>query len=351
MSTRPTLSHESPQLNENPPSPERTPGGGPGADVTDEAVIAGVDIGGTTTHAVLCTPDFGVLARTSAPTPTAGGGTAMIGLAIDLVEHLLAEAGAARARLIGVGVGAAGVVDNEAGVVLVASDTFTNWAGHPITGTITERFGVPAFLENDVNAFLVGEVFAGAITGEANALAIMLGTGVGGALWLDGRLYGGPRGAAGEIGHTPGFGVLPCSCRRHGHLETLAGGRQLGLRYAERAGAAAGPEVGADEVYRRAIEGDAVAREVFATAGRALAQAITTVAALMDVTTVVIGGGVANAWPLLEPAIRRELDAEPPVSGHPIVLQHSTLGDDAVAVGAAIQAHRRLAAPVPSMPR
>jgi len=296
-------------------------------------VIAGVDIGGTATQVILCTPALEILGRATAPTPR--GGDAMIAAAVGMIGRLVSERAT---ELLGVGIGAAGVVDSAAGDVLVASDTFVDWAGYRVTTEVTRRVGVPAFLENDVNAFLTGEIADGAIKVETDALAIMLGTGVGGALWVDGALFSGPHGAAGEIGHMPGFGDALCSCGRHGHLESVAAGRQLEVRYRE----SGGEQVGAAEIARRAAAGEEAAGQVFRTAGRAVGQAISAVSALVDVTTVVIGGGVSRAWQLLAPAIDGYLADEPPVSGLPIRIEHSTLGKDAVAVGAASRVRAEL---------
>lgn len=165
-------------------------------------VYAGVDIGGTTTQVVLCTP--------TSPWSTASRCSR-------------------RPR-------AAGVVDTRTGRILVASDSFTGWAGFPVTATIEQALGIPAFPDNDVNAFLRGEVSKGAAAGEPYVLGMTLGTGVGGALWMNGALVDGPHGAAGEMGHIPGFGELPCTCGGRGHLETLASGRSITARCAERTG-------------------------------------------------------------------------------------------------------------------
>lgn len=289
-------------------------------------LIAGVDIGGTATQVVLCTPDLRIVARAKAPTPQ--GGDAMIDSAVAMIEALRAERGV---PLLGVGIGAAGVVDSRTGTVLVASDTFTGWAGYRVTDTVSARLGVPSFLENDVNAFLIGEIAAGAIRGEDNALALMLGTGVGGAFWAGGQIFPGAHGAAGEIGHMPGFGDLLCTCGRHGHLETVAAGRQIAARYRELAGVV----LDTARIAERAASGDEAARLVFHNAGAAVGQAISVAAALADIATVVIGGGVSQAWDLLAPSIHGYLEAEPPVSGYPIRIERSILGKDAVAVGAA----------------
>ncbi|MGW0580971.1 ROK family protein [Streptomyces sp. NPDC002920] len=294
-------------------------------------VVAGVDIGGTTTQVVLCAADLGVIDRLGVPTPAAEGGAAMVGAALDALRRLLDRI---PCRLLGVGVGAAGVVDARAGRILVASDSFRDWAGFPVTATVEEALGVPASLDNDVNAFLRGEVARGAVAGERHVLGMTLGTGVGGALWLDGALYDGPNGAAGEIGHVPGFGGLRCTCGGHGHLETLASGRSIAARYAERTGRS-GARFTARGVAEAAALGDADALDVYEAAGAAVARAILVAAGLLDVTTFVIGGGVSRAWALLEPSLRRTLTAEPPVSGHPVRVLPAALGDDAVAVGAA----------------
>lgn len=305
----------------------------------DRTLFAGVDIGGTTTQVVLCDDELTVLDRAETATPAADGGPAMMRAALDALGPLL---GRTPGRLTGAGVGAAGVVDSAAGRILVASDSFRGWAGFPVAATVTDALGVPAFLDNDVNAFLYGEVSGGAVRGERDVLGITLGTGVGGALWADGRLFAGPHGAAGEIGHIPGFGDLPCSCGGRGHLETLASARSIVARYAERTGR----RLGAREVAEAAGLGDEDALAVYRAAGAGIARAIVMTAGVVDITTVVVGGGVSGAWPLLEPLVRAQLAAEPPVSGHPVRLVRAALGSDAVPVGAAARARREMTAGV-----
>lgn len=297
------------------------------------AVIAGIDVGGTNTAVVLTDPDLGVVGRADLPTPAHEGGATIVAAALDAVAGLLDRHGA---TLTGVGVGAAGVVDTATGTVLVTGNSFTGWAGYGVTEAITAALGVPATLDNDVNAFLLGEVATGAVAGETDVLGMTLGTGVGGALVLGGALFAGPRGAAGEIGHVPGFGDAPCTCGQSGHLETIAGARGISDRYAERVGRT-DRLLSAREVADAARLGDPDAQAVFATAGWGLARAALLTAGILDVTTVVVGGGIARSWDLLEPAVRAAIAAEPPVSGASIRLAHSTLGSDAVALGAAAQ--------------
>jgi glucokinase len=161
---------------------------------------------------------------------------------------------------------------------------------------------------------------------------------VGGALWLGGALYAGPGGAAGEIGHMPGFGDRPCTCGAAGHLETLASGLSISRLHLERSGAL----LTALEVAGAAVAGDQPAREIFDEVGRALARAVLVGTALLDIDTVVIGGGVSNAWKLFQPALFEQLRVEPPVRGAAPSIVLAELGALAVATGAAIRSHQPL---------
>jgi glucokinase len=298
----------------------------------DRDVVAGIDVGGTTMQVVLVDAARRMVAHASTHTPAAEGGAAILDAGAVLVDYLLERHGL---TLRGIGVGAAGVVDAAAGRILVVSDSFTGWAGFDVRGFLEARYAVPVTLANDVNAFLAGEMSGGAGVGRDNALGITLGTGVGGALWLGGRLFTGPGGAAGEIGHAPGFGNLPCTCGEKGHLETLASGRSISGRY-ERS---TGERVAAVELAARAHAGDATAAGIFRQAGEGMARAILITTALLDIETVVIGGGVSNAWSLLHPAMVAALETEPPVRGGAPAIVRGELGDSAVAQGAAALAY------------
>lgn len=299
------------------------------------AGLVGIDIGGTKIAALLVSEEGAVLARGSVPAPAALGGCAMADAAAGLVRALVAEADV---TLVAAGVGAAGVIDHETGTIRAASATFVGWAGFPLADELEARLGVPVRVENDVNAFLLGEAAADGRT-DRDVLGVMLGTGVGGALIIDGELHHGPHGAAGEIGHTPGYSDLVCTCGQTGHLETLASGTSIALRYQERT---AGQVLDAREVADRARSGDADAIAVFDAAGRALALACASAATILDLPCAIVGGGVTAAWDLLAPAITRTLRTDSPVSGIPLRIIPAVLGSDAVALGAIETARRAL---------
>ena len=299
-------------------------------DTTMPTVVAGIDIGGTKVSALLVDDKFKVLARGSVPAPAREGGAAMADAAAHLVARLVAETGT---LLVAAGVGAAGVVDSDRGVIRAASMMFTDWAGFELAEALTDRLGVPVRIENDVNAFLMGEVASRDIGDDV--LGIMLGTGVGGAVVLAGELRHGPNGAAGEIGHTPGYSDIVCTCGQVGHLETVASGVSIGLRYGERTG-----DTGLDarQVAERAHSGDPDARAVFDAAGRAVALAGASAAGILDLGVVIVGGGVTHAWDLLAPSIAATLRTDSPISGMPLRIDRARLGPDAVALGAAASA-------------
>jgi len=298
---------------------------------------AGIDIGGTKISALVVDERGMIHARGAVAAPARDGGRAMADAAAALVFDLVEQSAV---TLRAAGVGAAGVIDHDTATIRAASATFVDWVGFPLGAQLSARLGVPVGVENDVNAFLLGEAAAADIRDEV--LGVMLGTGVGGALIVDGALRRGPHGAAGEIGHTPGYSELQCTCGQIGHLETLASGTSIGLRYAERTDRRVG---GSREVAELARSGDADAIAVFHAAGRALGVACASAATLLDLPTAIVGGGVAQAWDLLTPGLDDALRTDAPVSGIPLRVLPARLGGDAVALGA-IEIARALPLPV-----
>lgn len=283
-------------------------------------VVAGIDIGGTGIAGVVVTRYGEVLASMTVPARTERGGLAVLGQIPPLVSELETLAGA---KVSGVGVGAAGVIEAGTGQVLVASRVFQDWVGHRLAVELGDSLGLPVTVANDVNAFLLGELKWGVLQDVQDALGVMLGTGVGGAIALRGRLVEGSFGGAGEIGHTPRYSDHICTCGGIGHLETVTSGRSLALRYSERTG---GNVVTGQEVTERARAGEGAARAVINAAGWALADALLAATTLLDISHVVVGGGVVTgAWDLLSPAVTSRILDNPPVSGRGLSVRSSRL--------------------------
>ena len=302
-------------------------------------LVAGVDVGGTNIEVGLVDDHHQVHAREKAPTPTDGPEAAL-----STIAELIA---ATDGDPIAVGVGIPGVV-HEGRVLTVPN--LGGWHEEvDLVGELGDRLGVPVGLGNDANVGLLGEWLDGAARGRRNVLGLWLGTGVGGALILDGRPFTGARGAAGEIGHVvvQAGGAL-CTCGRRGCAEAYAGRRSM------RGVASAMVDAGwhtslfdirddegksslTSKVWAKALDDDdPLATKLFDTAMETVGVAVGSAVNLLDVDTVVVGGGLAEKLGQdLADRIAESASAwmlQPPPDLRFVV---SELGDDAGVVGAA----------------
>lgn len=292
--------------------------------------IIGLDIGGTRVSAALVRLDGCVLNVARESTPERGGDA--LELLFELVCDLRQTTKAAAAPPAGIGIGFGGPVDFAAQTI-VRSHHVEGWEpGLPLARLFAERFGLPVLLDNDANCGGLGETRFGAARGYRNVLYVNIGTGIGGAVILDGKIHHGAHSTAGEIGHAV---VLPdgpvCTCDKHGCLETLSSGSALA-----REGRAAGMgEVSGREVGERALAGEPVAVGIVEQAARWLGLALGNAANLLDPEIIVLGGGVPELGEVfLRPA--REgyrATAMPAAADTPVVA--AALGYDAGVVGAA----------------
>ena len=294
-------------------------------------VTIGVDLGGTKTAAGLVAADGTVLRRVSAPTPAASGPQSVLRTIVDLAISLTDSAPDV---IAGCGIGAAGVIDPVSRTVKFATNSLPGWTGTRLGAEIEDRLGMPVATVNDVHAHAIGEAVHGAGRGERTVLVIAAGTGIGGALVIDGVLQSGRHGAAGHYGHVPAAEAagLACTCGGVGHLEVIASGPAILAAYLRRGGAAAGDT---QEIFARADAGDALAAEVIAVAAAALGRTIGGLINSVDPDVVIVGGGLAAAgrrwWDAVEGQARTE--AMGLLAGCLIV--PTSLGADSAIVGAA----------------
>jgi glucokinase len=299
----------------------------------------GVDIGGTKTRVGVVTAAHQVLDVRESPTPVRNGAQAVL----EVVATLGRELRGRWTDVAACGVGTAGVVDPASGTVVASTDALIGWTGAPVVHELTSLLGLGVHVDNDVNAFALGEAAAGAASGQAHVLAAMVGTGIGGAILLYGRLWRGAHHNAGEIGHLPlpGFGDRPCPCGGSGHLESVAAGPAMAARYRQLSGDA----LTFTEVARRAEAGDGLAAEVVDEGGRVLGQVLAGLTNAIDPESVVVGGGVAQPvgrfWSAAERHYRHHL--LPAVGDVPLL--PARLGRDAVLVGAAELARQSISVP------
>jgi glucokinase len=247
------------------------------------------------------------------------------------------------------GICSPGPVDHEAGL-LIDPPNLQGLHHTPLRQKLIDRLGIPVVLEHDAKAAGLGDYYFGAGRGARSMIYIVVGTGVGAALIVDGAIYRGEHNSAGEIGHTTidRHGEL-CGCGSRGCVETYMSGPWLGRRYERARGQGSDkpmadkPLVGGNDVARLAAEGDPIALQVFEDAGDALGAAIATMAMMLDVDLYVIGGSVAKAGDLLlEPARRGVPKYSHRSVGARVRIVPTALGDDGPILGCAWLARQAL---------
>jgi glucokinase len=308
-------------------------------------VLLGVDLGGTEIKAAALSPDGRILWSGRAPSGVAEGREAVLSRIEGLIRQGI-QAVAPR-PVCGVGIAAPAVLDMETGTLEILSNFTPEWDNFPLKTEMERRIGLPISVLNDVRAATVAEHLWGGGRPYRDFICIAIGTGIGGGLVLNGELYGGSRGAAGEIGHlTMVPDGLPCGCGKRGCLETVASGPAI-ARAARRAiedgdaalaGLAGSREPTPAQVAVAAERGSVSARAIFAEAGRWIGLALGNLICALNPEAVVVGGGVAAAGDLLLDPIRAEIERStivfPPARGG-VTVTASPLGGQAGAMGAA----------------
>jgi glucokinase len=263
----------------------------------------------------------------------------------DAARTLLESRGLVLEDLAGIGVGCAGLIDTGAGV-LKTSPNLPAWRDVPVRALLEARFSRPVHLANDAAAFLHAEWQYGAARAAANALFVTVGTGVGGGLVLDGRVFRGPTGLGGEIGHVSIDVDGPeCPCGNRGCLELYVGRAAIERRARD---AGFPPESWSPAaVAERAAGGDAAALRIYEEVGIRLGRALAGFVNLLEPEVIVIGGGIAASSSLLFPAAARELKARSMVARQKsIPLLGAHFGPAAGMIGAALLGADRGIAPV-----
>ena len=299
--------------------------------------VVGIDLGGTKIFGGLVDP-FG---QVSHETYVAHGGgdapegddRALVKL-IELVHRLAGEALAAGCQVRGVGVGAPGITRAD-GVVVAAPAL--GWREMPLAARLTQRLQLPVYVENDVNLAALGELHYGAGRGARNVVCLSPGTGIGGAVIIDGKLVRGHHDAAGEIGlMIPGPQFLGWRNREWGPLEDIASGTGIAQRArkaAETLGLPIPPDgLRAEDVFAAAAEGASWATALLEETIDYLAVAVANIQALLDPERIILGGGIARAADRIIPGIEKRL--EPALPMVPFIVR-SELGYRAGVLGAA----------------
>lgn len=286
----------------------------------------GVDLGGTKVEAIALDSQGVALFRQRRATPRQSGYRAIVDAVVELAQEAAASS---KAQSYSVGIGIPGVIDSRDGRVINANTT--ELIGHPLQSDLDRAFGFPVAIENDANCFALAEARSGAGRGYDCVFGVIMGTGCGGGIVLQGRTRRGAHGIAGEWGHLSIDPQGPlCWCGQHGCVETVISGSGLQARHRDRCG----QDLGAPQIIEAYRRGDAAASasidEFLNQFGRALGGLIS----VLDPDCVVLGGGLSAFDELYtEGVVRVRRSAFHPQLQTPIV--RNELGDSAGVFGAA----------------
>ncbi|MGO9170708.1 MAG: ROK family protein [Rhodomicrobium sp.] len=260
----------------------------------------GVDLGGTKIEALALSPSGEERNRARVPTPRGD-----YGATLDAIVALAGRCtqGLAASEVAGIGIGIPGSLSPKTGLVRNANSTWLN--GRPLLHDLQARFEWPLVIENDANCFALSEAADGAAQGRSTVFGVILGTGAGGGIVIDGRPLLGHNAIAGEWGHNslpwPDAEEAPgpvCYCGKRGCIETFLCGPALEKQYL----ALSGHATDAKSIAERAKRGEGVAQTVLATYARRLAKSLATVINIADPDAIVFGGGVSNIGAIIEMA-------------------------------------------------
>lgn len=308
----------------------------------------GVDLGGTKILTAVANSNGELLSRDYTETSAEKGYKVVIESIVASANRALVQAGKSVGELAAIGIGAAGLSNPETGV-LFTSPNLPGWHDVPLRDAIEKKLSKKTFLTNDANAAALGELYFGVARGAHNFIYVTISTGIGGGIIINGKIYAGALGTAGEVGHMTIDSEGPlCNCGNRGCWETLASGTALAreARHKIKEGArtsileyASGDidRVTAEIVYRAAMAGDALAKELIARTGYYVGIGLANLINIFNPELIVIGGGLSNMGDmLLEPAFKVAGDRAFKQSFKAVRFARAELGRDSGVLGAVV---------------
>ncbi len=319
----------------------------------------GVDLGGTNLRISAVDETGKLLEKVTTGTQVSRGRDFVIDEMSAAIQEVVTKH-RDKGELLGIGIGIPGAIDLDTGM-LYKSPNLPGWDNYPVRDEIERRLHTKVILENDANAAAMGEKWLGAGRDYPSMCMLTLGTGVGGGIVMNNRIWHGMTGMAGEVGH---MNVEPeghpCGCLSRGCIEQYASATAI-VRMAKEAIATMKPEatsllltdIGADKefssrvVYQAAVQGDPVAQDIYKRVGRALGITVADLVNAFNLNMYVIGGGVASAWEAFAPTMMEEVkarsfvyratapDAKGPITKKTTIITRALMGSDAGLFGAA----------------
>jgi predicted NBD/HSP70 family sugar kinase len=294
-------------------------------------VAIGIDLGKRHLGVAASDLSHAILAEAGRPMRTEEPAETGLEAAVGLVEQVLLEARVSRAEVVGVGMGLPAPIDRRSGRV-GSSSILPGWVGVRAAEELGARLELPVTVDNDANLGALAELHWGAAAGRRQAAYLKVSTGIGAGLIVDGRLFHGAHGLAGEIGHTIVDEHGPvCRCGKRGCLETLAGTQALVELLEPRLGRS----IVTAELLELAASGDSAARRLIADAGRHIGMAVATLCDLLNPELIVVGGELSEAGDLLLDPLREQIHRNAiPATARDVEVVASMLGPRAELLGA-----------------
>ncbi len=315
--------------------------------------LIGVDMGGTNVRMGIVTPEGKVLKKVQYRTDISKGGLALFERLVSNLKDLVQENFKESNQLIGIGIGVAGPIDMKKGLIMEPPN-LPGLKGFPLRDFLREKISSPIAIENDANAFTLGEGWVGAAKGCKHYCGITLGTGVGGGIVVAGKILHGVEGMAGEVGHMVINPKGPlCGCGGRGCLEVYASGtgiRRMVLEAIEK-GKGKGilkwsggdpQQMTSENIFEAAQSGNVTAKRIFNEMGKYLGLGLINLIHLFNPEKIVIGGKVSRAWDYFIGSVM-EIVQERSMKGPREKLQivKAKCGDDAGMLGAAYSALKK----------
>jgi len=312
--------------------------------------VIGIDLGGTNLRVVLADREGHILQDARRPSESDGPADGTVAQTISAISEVLQEQGVSPRQVVGIGIGVPGIMDSKSGTVFW-SPNFPHWTTVPLGPMLEAHFSIKTFLINDARCAALGEMGFGAGRGAQNLVMITLGTGIGGAIVVDGRLLLGPNGSIGEVGHhTIDPDGPQCNCGTFGCWEAFCGKKGIVDR-AVRKMQQGRPSVLLDWtdanwhrldpalIARAAREGDLLAREVIEEIGFYVGLGVANLITILNPEIFIIGGGVAQAGDLLFEPVRRTVKARAVrLQAQTARIVPARLGDNAGVMGGVVLA-------------
>ena len=315
--------------------------------ITNQKPVLAVDLGGTKILAAVVLPDGKIISRNYCLTMADEGPEAVSDRILFAVDRAIAQAKLKTSELIGIGIAAAGILDTNRGIV-TTSPNLPYWRNVPLRDIVANKSGVATYMINDASAAALGEHRFGAGMGFDNMIYLTVGTGIGGGIIIDGELYSGTDGCAGEVGHMTVEADGPqCHCGNFGCLEALASGwavAKSAITHINNGGESSIIElvdgrlesITAETVAVAARRGDRLAADIVSEAAKYLGVGLSNLVNIFNPELIVIGGGLSKMGDmLLKPARKVLKERAFQLPAHTVRVVRARLGSNAGIIGAA----------------